>query len=119
MAKNTIAYYTKDGNFLTTNVTTGSAQDIFIPGVNGSKVLMITSLGASANNLQLSLNDGTTSYDLYNVVAPTLNLDILDATKLPKGPNGLRYINIPAGWTLQAQMSSGTSVPVAVYGEDY
>jgi len=119
MAKNTIAYYTKEGNFLTTSVTTGTPQVIFTPGVDGSKVLMVTALAASASNLELSLYDGVNSYVLYTAVAPTLNLDVLDATKLPKAPNGLRYINVPTGWTLRAKMSGGAATDVAVYGENY
>lgn len=117
MAKNTIAYYTQAGKTKNTILNTAQAT-IFTAGANGSKILMISCLLAAAGNLSLIAFDGTNDHYLYTAIAPTLNLDLLDATNLPKAPNTMRYINLESGWSLKAVMSAGTS-NVVVYGEDY
>lgn len=118
MAKNTIAYYTQAGKTKTTSLTSGVQATLFTAGSNGSKVLMITCLLASAGNLTLTVFDGTTDHNIYTAVAPTLNLDLLAATNLPELPTGLKYINLESGWSLKATVTVAAS-QVAVYAEDY
>lgn len=118
MAKNTTAYYTKDGKIQTTTISS-STSTIFTAGAEGSKILSIYLTGTiTAASIKLSAFDGTNTYDLVSKSVPVTGDDILALTKFPVNANGDKYFNIPNGWTLKLQVSGGDAT-VVVYGEDY
>jgi len=126
MAKNTIAYYTKEGRTKTTTITTSAVSDVtetvFTAGSDGSKVLLMQVLKNAVHPITLYINDGTTDHKILTSTVHAAGTDILDITKYPKAPNGMRYINLGPNWTIKATAASGfgvNTVEITTYGEDY
>lgn len=119
--KNPIAYYTKTANAKTAGVTSAGIATIFTAGADGSKVLMINliTLTGTPTDLVLYVNDGVTNHLIYKKATPAAADDILDGTLLPKAANGMRYVNLEAGWSLRSTVTGAGTATVAVYGEDY
>ena len=99
--------------------------------------ISITSTDAGAQTVTFFLNDGTVSYQVFQlsvainagnsttVAAADLMGSVYGAAVLQKqrDANGVPYLNLPAGWSLQYQygtaLGAGEGLFVIVFGETY
>ncbi len=127
MAKNTIAYYPKEGRFINKKQTiSGTASAVlFTAGTEGTKVysaVIAGSIGTGNLLITITTTDGSTeTLKTFNV---TSSYDLLvDGPVLaPTDGNGNKYFNLPALATINvtgtAAWSAGDAI-LSLYGEDY
>lgn len=118
MAKNTIVYYTKEGNISSGVVTTSTTVTLFTAGAEGSKVTALNVYSSSASGAFQLRIDGAIVYTFTGV--PNLT-DFLVEINAPVDCNSRRYLNLPAGAIIEGIMNNvgGATISVYVYGEDY
>jgi len=123
MAKNTIAYYTKSGRAESVTIPGGGGSTtVFTAGAEGTKILGIyisNHNSSGASSMEVEVNNGVTTYNILTKANAATGDDLLDATKLPKNSNGIRYFNIESGSTIKIRNNAVSSAEVVVYGEDY
>lgn len=118
MAKNRIAYYTREGRVESaTTLGAGLPIDVFTAGPDGSKIFMITITGETGAPTDAAFY--VNGFAVHIQTAPVVNDDLLGLSNAPTGPNTQKYLNIAAGDIVSVSTSVGDTITVAIYGEDY
>ena len=116
MAKNTLAYFPKQGQLISTTVTS-TITTIFTPGVDGAKISKIyisSILGTTPTSATVFINNGVSDKEIiYLSTAPVAGTDLLGLVPISGG------FNIESGSVLKASTSAGDSIQVVVYAENY
>lgn len=140
MAKNTTLYFPKQANNKITsfvNADGTTAKTIFTAGVDGSRVyaLVASSTDTSTRIIRFSIKDGSNTNILgavtlaigagTNGTAASVNLlqNSLFQNIVGVDANGVPYIDLETGWTLEANatvaVTAATTVGITALGYDY
>jgi len=114
MAKNTIAYYPKQGQLISTTISSGTPTTIFTPGTEGAKVskIYVSTVSSNPSSVTIYINNGVSDEEIIVFTTPVAGSNLLGSVAISEG------FNIESGSILKASSVLGT-VQVVVYAENY
>jgi hypothetical protein len=116
MAKNTIAYYPKEGKLISTTITGTTPVTIFTPGTEGAKVskIYISKVTSTPTAVTVYVNNGVSDEEIiYLSTTPVDGTDLLALVPLDGG------FNLESGSILKASTTVADTIQVVVYAENY
>lgn len=125
---------------ITSSIATNTKFDVLSSSISDRRVygFAVLSTDNATQTIKIHLNDGTYSYQVSTIsIAPSSGtngtataVDVFGSTngeslfQKMRDPNGLAYLNIPAGWSIQMEYNTTFSTAVEtiithIFGETY